>query len=466
MFTNPFRQRRQPDSRGRNRPEAGSADGGPVEQDDNDYDNDDEDAGSESSLWGRLGRKLFDSTPDGGAGTAANAAGKNGVPGVPVLWLLGKTGSGKSSIIAALTGSEHAAVGEGFRPCTRHSRLYDFPASSPVLQFLDTRGLGEPDYDPAEDIARCEATSHALLVITGVDDPDRSSVVRLVRQVRKRRRDWPVIVVETQLHRMLTGGADCHPRPDPFTGGAEDLENPAIPQPLREALRTSRNEFSGLPGSGSVQFVPLDFTKPTDGFTEPHYGRERLVGALENAAPEAAALRALDEDARRRGAVNRDAAVIIRAYAFKAGSGAMIPVVGTGSMLAICAAMISALATHYGISINRKQYAALAGSLGIGALLPFGLKFGLRELVKLTPAALLAAPINGAAAFAFTWALGRAACAYFDQIQSGQPVDKAAIRAAFRNAVKEAPRRKSQAPVRKRWFGRPSADPPNPDHAA
>jgi GTP-binding protein EngB required for normal cell division len=46
----------------------------------------------------------------------------------PVVWLLGKVQSGKSSIIRALTGETAAAVGNGFRPCTRSSAIFDFPA--------------------------------------------------------------------------------------------------------------------------------------------------------------------------------------------------------------------------------------------------------------------------------------------------------------------------------------------------
>ena len=39
-------------------------------------------------------------------------------------------------------------------PCTRTSRVYPFPTPEvPLLTFLDTRGVDEPGYDPAEDIA-------------------------------------------------------------------------------------------------------------------------------------------------------------------------------------------------------------------------------------------------------------------------------------------------------------------------
>src|SRR5262249_50211188 len=63
---------------------------------------------------------------------------------VPVLWLFGKTQSGKTSVIKYLTGAAEAEIGEGFRPCTRTSRLYQFPApDAPLIAFLDTRGLDE-----------------------------------------------------------------------------------------------------------------------------------------------------------------------------------------------------------------------------------------------------------------------------------------------------------------------------------
>jgi hypothetical protein len=58
----------------------------------------------------------------------------------PVVWLLGKTGAGKTAIIAALTGDARAEIGLGFEPCTRTAAFYDVPPEAPLLRFLDTRG--------------------------------------------------------------------------------------------------------------------------------------------------------------------------------------------------------------------------------------------------------------------------------------------------------------------------------------
>ena len=56
---------------------------------------------------------------------------------IPTFWLLGKTGSGKSSIIRYLTGVESAEIGNGYRPQTKTSQRYDFPDSNdPLMTFL------------------------------------------------------------------------------------------------------------------------------------------------------------------------------------------------------------------------------------------------------------------------------------------------------------------------------------------
>ena len=119
---------------------------------------------------------------------------------VPVLWLLGKTQSGKTSIIRALTGSPAAEIGNGFQPCTRTSRIYDFPATVPVVRFLDTRGLGEVDYDPEDDIRFGESQAHLLLAVMRACDLDQEVVLGVVRTVRQRHPEWPLVIVQTALH--------------------------------------------------------------------------------------------------------------------------------------------------------------------------------------------------------------------------------------------------------------------------
>ena len=73
---------------------------------------------------------------------------------------------GQERLIRALTGRDDAAIGNGFQPCTRTARLYDFPDTTHCfVRFLDTRGLGEIDYDPTEDMRLFGQQAHLLMVV-------------------------------------------------------------------------------------------------------------------------------------------------------------------------------------------------------------------------------------------------------------------------------------------------------------
>src|ERR1700690_2032905 len=173
-------------------------------------------------LWKAISEVLFGETD--GSGASTEDARQRAQAIAPVVWLLGKTGAGKTAIVAALTGDPYAEVGEGFEPCTRTATYYDVPPEAPLLRFLDTRGLGEVDYDPTKDIAWCEGQSHLLLVVMQVADPVQDTVLRVLRQACRRHPDWPVVVAQTGLHRLYLFGAG-HPKPYPYTGGSEDETN-------------------------------------------------------------------------------------------------------------------------------------------------------------------------------------------------------------------------------------------------
>ena len=105
---------------------------------------------------------------------------------IPCLWLFGKTGSGKTSIIHELTGAAEAVIGGGFRPQTRHSRLFSFPDEElPIVRFLDTGGLGEADYDPAGDLAEFNKSTQLVIVTVCATDQATEEVIRPLRSIRK-----------------------------------------------------------------------------------------------------------------------------------------------------------------------------------------------------------------------------------------------------------------------------------------
>src|SRR5262245_9375130 len=103
---------------------------------------------------------------------------------VPVFWLLGKTQSGKTSLIRALTENTRAEIGNGIRPCTRTACVYPFPSEADcLLRFLDTRGLGEVNYDPADDIALFQDQAHLLIVVMKALDHAQQPVMQALIQI-------------------------------------------------------------------------------------------------------------------------------------------------------------------------------------------------------------------------------------------------------------------------------------------
>src|SRR5438477_1623677 len=123
-----------------------------------------------SRIWGVMKRMASrtDAPPPDLEATLADLRKKTPTP---VFWLLGKTQSGKTSIIRYLTGADDAVIGSGFRPCTRTSRQFQFPTpDAPLLSFLDTRGVDEPGYDPAEDIAAFDPRAHLVIVTAKATD--------------------------------------------------------------------------------------------------------------------------------------------------------------------------------------------------------------------------------------------------------------------------------------------------------
>ena len=108
---------------------------------------------------------------------------------VPVFWLYGKTQSGKTSLIKFLTGADEAEIGQGFKPCTRFSRRYLFPTpEAQLLDFLDTRGVDEPEYDPRDDLAQFDRQAHVVVITVKVMDHALENLLANFRPIRAAQR--------------------------------------------------------------------------------------------------------------------------------------------------------------------------------------------------------------------------------------------------------------------------------------
>jgi uncharacterized protein (DUF697 family) len=351
----------------------------------------------------------------------------------PVVWLLGKTGAGKTAVVAALTADPRARVGLGFEPCTRTAAFYDVPSEIPLVRFLDTRGIDETGYDPTEDIGWCEKQSHLLLVVMQVADPAQESVLKVLREARTRHPSWPIIVAQSGLHRLYPSGVK-HPNPYPYTGGPEDKINAGLPHALRQALAHQRLMFEGLPGP-KPHFVPIDFTAEEDDILPSSFGLERLCSVLEQtgfAAFEAIQFARVDAA---NDQIRASARVLIYGYGTAAaGAGALpIPVVGAGGLASLLAIMLRTLANRYGITWTPSAFGQFAGAIGGGALVWWALRYGLREIIKVVPlaGAFAVSGLNALAGFGVTVGLGEAACVWLSYQRRGLRAPNAEVRKAF-----------------------------------
>jgi uncharacterized protein (DUF697 family) len=338
---------------------------------------------------------------------------------VPVYWLLGKAQSGKTSLIRALTGNTRAEIGNGFRACTRTASEYPVPSDEDcLLRFLDTRGLGEVNYDPAEDIAHFQDQAHLLIVVMKALDHAQQSVMQALSQIHAARPNWPILVVQTSLHEGYVARTDQHCVPYPYN---QTPLPPSVPEDLARSLTTQRQMFAEM--KIKARFVAVDFTLPEDGYEPSDYGLDPLWDAIEELLP--LGLRSMlqqHEQLRKnlRDAHLRAAHPHVLSYAAAAGAAATFPIpfVDVPLVILVQGKMFHTIASIYHQELTAEKAGEVVGALGIGYL---G-RLGGRELLKFIPG--YGSAMSAAYAAASTYALGLTLCAYFSRLRDGALPDQ------------------------------------------
>lgn len=348
----------------------------------------------------------------------------------PVFWLLGKTQSGKTSITRFLTGADDAVIGSGFRPCTRTSRRFCFPTpDAPLLEFLDTRGVDEPGYDPAEDIAAFDPVAHVVIVTAKATDFAQGNVRAALEPIRRANPSRPVVLCVTCLNEAIP--RQPHP-PYQWGGGgvkgwgSETGDSSAVPDPLRRSIEEHRRAFAGL----FDVCVPIDLTRPEDGFPDPNYGGDALKQTLLDALPGAyrQTLLQLKEATDALKDVHlRHAIPVILGYASMAASAGAVPIPFLDLLVipGIQSRMVTHLARMYGQPMSAERFKEVAASLGAGLVA----RQAVREVVKVIP--YVGSVAGAAVAWASTYALGRAFCYYYQAVCEGHVPDTQTLRKVY-----------------------------------
>ena len=304
---------------------------------------------------------------------------------VPVFWLFGKTQSGKTSLIKHLTGADDAEIGYGFKPCTRYSRQYQFPTpDAPLVTFLQMRGMDEPGYDPTEDLAQFNDLAHVVVVTVKALDHSQERMLAHLRRIRRSKPARPIALVLTCLHEAYP--QQQHPEPYPFPNPNSDTQGSqsaaeapdlgqgalekGVPEPLLRSLAEQRQRFEGL----FDRLVPVDLTRPEDGFSNPAYGGDQLKKVLLDLLPAGYrhTLLTLDEVTRQlQDLYARQALPRIVGYSTLAATAGAIPIPLLDLLIlpGIQSRMIYHLARFYGQPLSATRFLELASTLGLGVVL-------------------------------------------------------------------------------------------------
>jgi uncharacterized protein (DUF697 family) len=350
---------------------------------------------------------------------------------VPVFWMLGRTQSGKTSIIKYLTGASQAEIGQGFKPCTRFSREYQFPSpEAPLLTFLDTRGLDEPGYEAQEDLAKFDRQAHLILLTVKVMDHGQQSLLDNLPAIRKSAPQRPILLILTCLHEAYP--QQQHRARYPFDKAGSESD---VPEPLARCLEEQRARFSPLVDA----IVPIDLTPAEEGFNDPNYGGSYLKATLLEALPAAYRQTLLTLEEANQGLKEihaRRALPYILGYSTIAATAGAFPIpwVDLFILPGIQTRMIFHLAQLYGQPLTGRRFLELAGTLGLG----MALRQATRELMKLIP--IVGSVAGGALGGASTYALGQAFCFYYAEVLKGHVVSPEELKGYYRDQLLQAER--------------------------
>jgi uncharacterized protein (DUF697 family)/predicted GTPase len=346
--------------------------------------------------------------------------------------LIGKPQAGKSSIVRGLTGQPPDIVGQGFKPHTRNTQRYPYPAADlPLLIFTDTVGLGDLERNTDAIIAELrqtlqqDATRSRLFILTiKITDFANDSLRQIIAQLRQDFAHIPCILALTCLHELYPSPTDNHP------------DYPPQLEAIQRATEATKANFGDL----CDRTLLLDFTLEEDDYDPVFYGLAALQATLDELLPQAQAqaihqLLETDERGRAIGDLYRQVARhYISAFAVMAGIAAAVPLpFATMPVLtSLQVSMVVVLGRVYGQTLTFGQALSVIGTLAGGF---FAQAVG-RELVKFIPG--IGSVVATSWAVGYTWALGEGSCVYFGDLMAGKKPDPKAIQALMGDTFKQA----------------------------
>jgi len=344
----------------------------------------------------------------------------------PTLYLIGRSGHGKSSLINALTNKDVAEVGD-VKPTTVESTDYviTFPEQYATWRIVDSRGLFETT--PPKSETPCDAVEKLkqdikkfnpdviLHVISAPEIRNLSQDLKVFEEVMQNvKKDLGVeLPIITVLNKADTLG---NPREWPPEQHAKKagLILEALEYIGREVFETSYEfvdkncPYRGFLLKNSKYFAVI----PICSLREDIWNIEVLSEIIAEKLPKSALLDFVQAQ-RRKHLLKRLSTSIIKRFSVLAAAICVDPI-PVADIFILTPLQILMIAIIGGLScepVSRETVGKYSAAAGIDIGMGFSLRKIARELVKLIP--VLGPAISGAIAAAGTYAIGKSAEAYF-----------------------------------------------------
>ncbi|MFK4390498.1 hypothetical protein CN563_25775 [Bacillus sp. AFS026049] len=359
----------------------------------------------------------------------------------PRIALVGRRGSGKSSLINAMFGQERQYV-SSVKSGTGKGKWLWYPSDAePKIRLLDSRGLGESEAPteefeedtPLDELIKAviEEQPDVFLFLIKAKEAD-SRIEEDLQELNKLRKivkenhhyDVPVICVVTQVDEL----DPPHYKQVPFDANPKKKKN--IDEAI--ALMSKRFKESEIP---LLNIIPtcsyIDFDESGNIEYDMRWNIDLLSDYLIEALPSEAKLKTA-KAMQSQFVKKKFARTIVGTFTAIAGliGAEPIPFADFPILTGIQGLMIVVIGFIADKEINMKTASEFIAALGINVGIGLLVREGVRAAVRFIPGAGLV--VSGAVAGAVTYGIGQAAIAYFLENKN---IDQA--KEAYKNANKE-----------------------------